>query len=131
VLVAVGCGGAVGAAARHALTALPDPVLGWLPLGTLVANVLGTVALGMLVTAPAGLLPWERLTRPALGAGLCGGLTTFSTLALELTENAGGLGGAAGYALLSLLLAPLSALAGVLLMRAVAPRPDAEGGDTP
>lgn len=120
VLVAVGCGGAVGAGSRYALTVLPATVLGWIPPATLVANVLGTIVLGMLMSAPPGLLPWEHLMRPALGAGLCGGLTTFSTLALEVTDGlAVNAGGAAGYALLSLVLAPVSALAGAVLMRAI------------
>lgn len=130
VLVAVGCGGAVGAASRYALTVLPVPSPGWLPVATLLANVLGTLALGMLVAAPSGLLPWERFTRPALGAGLCGGLTTFSTLALELADGlAVDPGAATVYAALSLLLAPLSAAAGAAVIRRVTPPGAAQRGE--
>lgn len=49
------------------------------PWATLLVNVLGAALLGYVLVA----LP-ER--RPLLGTGVCGGLTTFSTLQLEALE---------------------------------------------
>lgn len=53
------------------------------PWATLVVNALGSAALGLLVGALAVGAVDER-SSAVLGAGLCGGLTTFSTLALDL-----------------------------------------------
>ena len=49
------------------------------PWATLLVNVAGAALLGYVVVA----LPHRR---PLLGTGLCGGLTTFSTLQLEVLE---------------------------------------------
>jgi len=73
-LAAVFAGGAAGTLARAGVAeALPSP---W---ATLVVNLLGCALLGYVVVA----LPARR---PLLGTGLCGGLTTFSTLQLEALE---------------------------------------------
>lgn len=78
-VAAVAAAGACGAVARHGLAeALPTPD-GALPLATLLANLTGCLLLGLLVArAPAP--DWVR---PVLGAGLLGGWTTWSGLALE------------------------------------------------
>jgi CrcB protein len=51
------------------------------PLGTLLVNVAGSFGLGLLHGAGAG-------TTTVLGVAGLGALTTFSTLAVELTETA-------------------------------------------
>ncbi len=78
-IAAVFVGGAVGALARAALasTAVPDP--GRWPWPTFVANVIGSVLLGLIGTR----LATSDLRRPLLGTGFCGGLTTFSTVQVE------------------------------------------------
>jgi CrcB protein len=48
-------------------------------LGTLIVNVAGSFALGLIVGCPV--LP--RWVLPLVGVGFCGALTTFSTLAFE------------------------------------------------
>jgi CrcB protein len=53
------------------------------PAATLVVNVVGSFALGLLVGGGAG-PGWLAL----LGTGFCGAFTTFSTLALEVWEAA-------------------------------------------
>lgn len=58
------------------------------PWATLLVNLAGAALLGYVL----GALP-ER--RPLLGTGLCGGLTTFSTIQLEVLELP--LGWAAAY----------------------------------
>jgi CrcB protein len=72
---------AVGAATGAALRFLVSRVLAGRP-GTLAANVAGCLALGALLGAPGRV--WALL-----GIGLCGGLTTFSTYALEVIEGGG------------------------------------------
>jgi CrcB protein len=78
-LTAVFAGGFLGAIARVQLaeSVASDPAR-W-PWATFVANVLGALALGFVATrVKAG------TRRLFLGPGLCGALTTFSTLQLEL-----------------------------------------------
>ena len=74
-LVALGAG--VGAVVRWAVgRAVPGR------RGTLAVNAAGCLALGVLVGAPTA--AWALL-----GVGLCGGLTTFSTYAVEAVEGGG------------------------------------------
>lgn len=57
------------------------------PWGTLLINVLGSLVFGALVSAAA----LERASAPTialLGAGLCGGFTTFSTFGYETVRLA-------------------------------------------
>ncbi len=81
-LTAVAVGGSLGAAGRLALLeALPVDDGGW-PWATLIANVLGSALLGYL-TVRLTQRPGDRLY-PALGPGLCGALTTFSAVQIEI-----------------------------------------------
>lgn len=77
-LLLVAVGGAAGALARHGLTLVLDGPDG-LPLGTLLVNVAGCLLLGVLV----GARPDDPVLRPLLGTGFLGGLTTFSSVALQ------------------------------------------------
>ncbi len=115
----VALGGAVGATARYALGLAVHPAGGW-PLGTLLANLLGAFLLGMLLEALVRRGPETeagRRLRLALGTGLLGGFTTFSSLALELERllAAGSAGVALGYAAVSLVLGFLACLGGIAL----------------
>jgi CrcB protein len=70
----------------------PGPSLHF-PWATLAVNVVGAFALGVLV----GATPPTAASRLALGAGVCGGFTTFSTYAVEAVALAErGLPGRAG-----------------------------------
>lgn len=80
-LVAVGA--ATGAPLRYALDRFVqrrhDSVFPW---GTFTVNILGALLLGVITHAvSAG--AWPARTGSLLGAGLCGGFTTFSTFGFE------------------------------------------------
>jgi len=82
-LAAVFAGGALGTVARAALglLAVPDPAR-W-PWPTFVVNIVGAFLLGYFTTRLLERLPLSSYRRPLLGTGLCGGLTTFSTMQVE------------------------------------------------
>jgi fluoride exporter len=85
-------------------------------LGTLVVNVAGSFALGVVAGVPEA--PGWLL--PLVGVGFCGALTTFSTMQVELLKmfDAGRVGVAAGYLAGSL----LAGYAGVQLASAMVRR---------
>jgi CrcB protein len=87
-LGAIFVGGAIGATARAALErAFPASGHGW-PWTTFVVNVAGTAVLAYAITRLQERLPPSTYPRPLLGTGLCGALTTFSTLQVEAIELA-------------------------------------------
>jgi CrcB protein len=99
-LAAVFAGGFVGAVARAEVgEALPYEPGHW-PWATFLVNVLGALLLGYFTTRLQERLPPSAYRRPFLGTGICGGLTTFSTMQLELLQmlDADRVGLALGYA---------------------------------
>jgi CrcB protein len=103
-VAAVFVGGALGTLARAALSeAFPQPVAAW-PWPTFTANIVGAFLLGYFVTRLQERLPLSSYRRPLLGTGVCGGLSTFSTMQVELVKmiSAGDWGLAAGYAAASI-----------------------------
>ncbi|MFL5860699.1 MAG: fluoride efflux transporter CrcB [Solirubrobacteraceae bacterium] len=87
-LAAIFCGGIVGALARTEVAhAFPDSARSW-PWPIFAVNVIGAFLLGYFVTRLAERLPTSSYKRPFLGTGLCGALTTFSTVQLELYNMA-------------------------------------------
>jgi CrcB protein len=78
----VASGGAVGAVVRWAAERwVPWAAPGGVRAGTLLVNAVGSAALGLLV----GLAAPSWITLLA-GAGWCGGVTTFSGVALQAVE---------------------------------------------
>jgi CrcB protein len=99
-LAAIFAGGFLGAIARAELVeALPHDPGDW-PWATFAVNVVGAFMLGYFVTRLQERLPLSAYRRPFLGTGLCGALTTFSTMQLELLRMLDGshVGLATGYA---------------------------------
>lgn len=65
----------------------PDRTGSW-PWPIFAVNVIGTFMLGYFITRLQERLPTSSYQRPFLGTGLCGALTTFSTVQLELYRMA-------------------------------------------
>jgi CrcB protein len=82
--LAVVTGGVVGCLVRAGLThALPWDDRSW-PWVTFGVNVAGAFLLGLFVTRLQERLPPSSYSRPLLGTGFCGAMTTFSTVQVEL-----------------------------------------------
>ncbi|HEX9834508.1 MAG TPA: fluoride efflux transporter CrcB [Mycobacterium sp.] len=82
-LAAVFIGGALGTVARVAVEMLAAPDPGRWPWPTFAVNIVGAFLLGYFTTRLLERLPVSSYRRPLLGTGLCGGLTTFSTMQVE------------------------------------------------
>jgi CrcB protein len=101
-LAAIFAGGSAGALLRVELVRL-NPQGAW-PWTTFLINLAGAFALGYFATRLQERLPLSTYRRPFLGTGLCGALTTFSAVQVELLRMLDGhrYGLAAGYAAASI-----------------------------
>ena len=122
-LLAIGVGAVLGAWARWALGLLMNPLFPTMPLGTLTANLVGGLLIGMMMAAadPLGFSPATRLF---VTTGFLGALTTFSTFSAEtmsliLKEQ---YAWAAGTAVAHLGGSLVMTAAGILLVRAILAR---------
>lgn len=120
----VGAGGAIGAMARFGLAGLVGRA--WpmsFPLGTLLVNIIGSIAMGLFVGLMARLLPpWQGEARLFVAVGVLGGFTTFSSFSLDtisLIERGEALQ-AGTYVLLSVVLCLIGLYLGLLVTRGVA-----------
>jgi CrcB protein len=98
-LAAIFAGGALGTLLRAGLAeAFPHAATAW-PWPTFGVNIGAAFLLGYSVTRLQERLPLSSYRRPLLGTGVCGGLSTFSTMQVELTKMIGAhaYGLAAGY----------------------------------
>ena len=101
----VALGAAVGAPVRYALAHVLDER--W-PSGTMVANMLGSLLIGFFASLALGGQAWALLA-----TGLCGGLTSFSSFAVQSVERGPRLG--AAYAATTVVLALVACALGFAL----------------
>jgi fluoride exporter len=85
-IAAIFAGGAIGTLLRAWLgLTYPHSPTSW-PWPTFVVNIVAAFLLGYFVTRLQERLPLSSYRRPLLGTGLCGGLSTFSTMQVELLK---------------------------------------------
>jgi len=84
-LLAIFVGGALGTVARYLLDAHHPVAQGNFPWVTLVINLSGSLAIGLLVPLSQHVAPRAPWAGPLLVVGFLGGWTTYSTLAVEAT----------------------------------------------
>lgn len=118
-MILVGTGGFAGSVCRYLLMLAGIRLGQDFPDGTLAANVIGCLLIGIL----AELAVATRLLPPylalLLATGFCGGLTTMSSCMLETyyRQQNRGLWPAAAYLMLTFILCMLALLAGLFLTR--------------
>ena len=121
-VLAVACGGALGAVGRYLISSFMQTVAGnAFPWGTLTVNVLGCAILGALVTVLANIWSPTQEIRAFLTVGMMGALTTFSAFSLEVVlmiERAQWVM-AAGYVAASVILCVAAILLSMAGMRAI------------
>jgi CrcB protein len=117
VLVVIAVGGVIGAELRYGAGLLHSPGATGFPWVTLLVNVLGGFAIGVLTGVLGRFEHPHPLVRPFLGVGVLGGFTTFSTYSTDTYRliDAGRPLEAHGYLSLTLLAALLATLLGLAL----------------
>lgn len=121
-LLAIFAGGFIGAVARVEIAEQWGAAPGSWPWATFVVNVVGAFMLGYFATRLQERLPPSAYRRPFLGTGVCGALTTFSTVQVELLGmlDADRIGLALAYALTSILAGFAAVLVATNLVRRTA-----------
>jgi CrcB protein len=121
-ILAVFAGGMIGAVMRAGLwESWAHEPASW-PWATFTANVAGAFLLGYFATRLQERLPPSTWRRPLLGTGICGALTTFSAMQLEIYTmlDLGHTGLALGYVTASLVAGYVAVMAGSALVRRAA-----------
>ena len=113
-------GGGLGAALRHGINLVAARAFGTaFPYGTLIINVAGSLAMGLIVEYFALKAGLPQRWRLFLTTGILGGFTTFSTFSLEaaLLYERGAVASAAIYVIASVVLAIGGLFAGLMIVR--------------
>jgi CrcB protein len=119
----VGIGGALGAMARYGMQSFVGNLPNGFPAATLLINVLGSIAMGVLIGVLARSTPqYQNEIRLFLAVGIFGGFTTFSSFSLDtiLLIERGEIGLAAFYILGSVALSVAGLWMGLTAVRVVA-----------
>ena len=85
-LIAIAVGATLGAWARWGLSLWLNPLHDAVPMGTLVANLVGGYLIGLAVASFAQVPQMAPEWRLFVITGLLGGLTTFSTFSAEAVD---------------------------------------------
>ncbi len=83
-LLSVMAGGAIGSGLRFVVGLVMPVSAGRFPFTTLAINVVGSFVLGVVSAMATRTSVLNRELTLFLGAGLCGGFTTFSTFSVEM-----------------------------------------------
>jgi fluoride exporter len=113
-------GGGLGAALRHGVNLAAARLFGMgFPYGTLIINVLGSLAMGLVAEYFALKVGLPQRWRLFLTTGILGGFTTFSAFSLEaaLLYERGQIAGAAIYVVASVVLSIGALFAGLAMVR--------------
>ena len=119
-LLAVALGGAVGAVLRYKVTLWSTAAMGGgFPYGTLIVNLVGAFAMGVVVQWMAARGGVDPALKAMVTTGLLGALTTFSTFSLDAFGLAtrGQMGLAALYVAVSVICSLLALVAGMALVK--------------
>ena len=87
-VLVVGAGGALGSVLRYTLSLLAQRYSVTFPHGTLWANLLGCLLIGIVVTSATATESISPSLRLFLATGICGGFTTMSSFIYELAQFA-------------------------------------------
>ena len=121
-LVAVG--GALGSMARYGFgVAVGQFWKDSFPLGTMLINIIGSAAMGLLIGSLTRFTPsWQNDARLFVAVGILGGFTTFSSFSLDAISmlERGDFGPALTYILVSVLVGLAALYGGLVLMRGAA-----------
>jgi fluoride exporter len=123
-LAAVFAGGAIGTLARAGLATIAASDPGRWPWPTFIVNIVGAFLLGYFATRLLERLPVSSYRRPLLGTGVCGGLTTFSTMQVETVRMLEGhhYGLAIGYTVTSIVVGLIAVYVATAMVRRVGVR---------
>jgi CrcB protein len=113
-------GGGLGAALRHGMNIAAARTLGTaFPYGTLIINITGSIAMGLIAGYFAFRGDASQHWRLFLTTGILGGYTTFSAFSLDaaLLYERGELVASLAYVLLSVVLSILGLFAGLYVVR--------------
>jgi CrcB protein len=121
-IIAIAAGGALGSVLRYGMSTWVYSLAGrGFPYGTLVVNVLGCLAMGVLFVLLVERMGATAVWRAGLLIGMLGGFTTFSTFSIEtfnLIEQ-GDMAKAAMNMVTSLILCVCATWLGVILARQI------------
>lgn len=117
----VAAGGALGAAGRYLANVAATRLLGiGFPWGTMMVNILGSLAMGLVIGWLARRSEGGMVLSLFLTTGILGGFTTFSAFSLDALNlwQRGEMGLAFGYVAGSVVLSLVAVFAGLSIMRA-------------
>jgi CrcB protein len=82
----IGIGGFVGSLLRYGLSHASQRISAEWPLGTILANILGCLAIGLISGASVRGEILSSELRLIMGTGFCGGFTTMSSMVYETAQ---------------------------------------------